>query len=157
MTAEPAGPPPSGAILSCIVCWIELELRDEDDNPVPNEIYWIKLPNGILREGRLDANGFVRLDQIPCGICSVRFPKFDKPDVQWLAAQSGPARDWLEIVLLDSADRPVPNSPFIVEQPGGAVHKGTLDQNGKARLEGIPRGSCKVSFPDFDKADFTES
>lgn len=157
MAGNPAGDPPSGAVLPCSACWIELELRDEDDNPVPNEIYWIKLPDGTLREGRLDANGFVRLDKIPCGTCSVRFPKFDKPDVQWLAAQTGPARDWLEIVLLDSAGRPVPNSTYSVELPGGAIQKGNLDKNGKARLDGIPKGLCKVSFPDFDKSDFIES
>ena len=29
--------------------------------------------------------------------------------------------------------------------------EGTLDEKGLARVEGIPEGSCKVTFPDLDK------
>jgi len=38
-----------------------------------------------------------------------------------------------------------------VELPDGSVAEGTLDAKGFARLDGIPKGSCKVTFPNFDK------
>ncbi len=61
--------------------WIEVELLSEDDGkPVANARYEIELPNGQLVSGRLDANGWVRLDDIPPGECKVRFPDYDDPD-----------------------------------------------------------------------------
>ena len=35
--------------------------------------------------------------------------------------------------------------------PGGVVKTGTLDENGSVRVEEIPAGTCKVSFPDLDQ------
>ena len=38
--------------------WIELELLDTDGGPIANEPYWVKLPDGAIREGCLNGNGF---------------------------------------------------------------------------------------------------
>jgi hypothetical protein len=58
--------------------WIEIELKDEEDNPVPGEKYKVTLPDGSVAEGTLDAKGFARLDGIPKGNCKVTFPDIDK-------------------------------------------------------------------------------
>jgi len=63
---------------------------------------------------------------------------------------------WLEIVLVDEDDpsQPVPFQRYRVELPDGTVHEGQLDADGKARLEGVAAGDCKVTFPDLDEAEW---
>jgi len=58
--------------------WIEIELLDEEDNPVPGEKYKITLPDGKVKTGTLDQNGFARVDGIDPGTCKVTFPDLDK-------------------------------------------------------------------------------
>jgi type VI secretion system secreted protein VgrG len=58
--------------------WIEIELVDEEDNPVPGERYQITLPDGSVARGTLDENGFARIDGIEPGTCQVTFPDFDQ-------------------------------------------------------------------------------
>ena len=59
--------------------WIEIELVDEDDKPVPGERYKIILPdNATVAEGTLDEKGFARVDGIDPGTCKITFPELDK-------------------------------------------------------------------------------
>lgn len=58
--------------------WIEIELVDESDEPVPGEKYKITLPDGRVTTGTLDQNGFARVDGIDPGTCQVTFPELDK-------------------------------------------------------------------------------
>ncbi|MBS3919724.1 MAG: type VI secretion system tip protein VgrG [Deltaproteobacteria bacterium] len=59
--------------------WIEIELVDEDDNPVSGEKYKVTLPDGkTVAEGTLDENGFARVDGIDPGNCKITFPSLDK-------------------------------------------------------------------------------
>lgn len=58
--------------------WIEIELVDEEDKPIPGERYRIKLPDGSLREGTLDAGGLARVQGILPGTCQVSFPALDE-------------------------------------------------------------------------------
>jgi hypothetical protein len=62
--------------------WIEIELLTEDRKPVPYEKYRIKVPEGFVAEGALDANGRARIDGIDPGICEVSFPEIDALDVR---------------------------------------------------------------------------
>ena len=64
-------------------------------------------------------------------------------------------RTWIEIQLIGDDDKPVPFAKYAVALPGGAIKNGTLDENGKARVEGIPAGTCKVSFPELDEDVWT--
>jgi type VI secretion system secreted protein VgrG len=63
---------------------------------------------------------------------------------------------WIEIVLLTEAEprRPMANQRYRIELPDGSIRQGRLDANGKARLEGIDPGTCKVSFPDLDASSW---
>ncbi|GBC93877.1 hypothetical protein HRbin15_02379 [bacterium HR15] len=73
----PSGTPDTGVKRPKKKTWIEIELVDEQGNPVPNERYRLKLPDGSIREGRLDANGRARVDGIEPGTALVCFPDLD--------------------------------------------------------------------------------
>lgn len=58
--------------------WIEIQLIGEDDQPIPGERYRIELPDGSVREGRLNDKGLARVDGIDPGQCVVTFPALDE-------------------------------------------------------------------------------
>jgi uncharacterized protein involved in type VI secretion and phage assembly len=59
---------------------------------------------------------------------------------------------WIEIKLIDEQGNPVPGKRYEITLPDGkTVAKGTLDNEGWARVEGFDPGECKVTFPDLDK------
>lgn len=59
--------------------WIEIELIDEEDNPVPGERYRITMPDGeTVASGTLDEKGFARVEGIESGTCKVTFPALDQ-------------------------------------------------------------------------------
>ncbi len=58
--------------------WIEIELVDEEDEPVPSEKYEIKLPDDSVAKGTLDGDGFARVEGIEPGTCEITFPNLDK-------------------------------------------------------------------------------
>ena len=64
-------------------------------------------------------------------------------------------RSWVEVQLVGEDDSPIPGHPYEIELPGGRLVKGNLDAEGKVRLESIPPGQCRVSFPDLDKSAWT--
>lgn len=64
-------------------------------------------------------------------------------------------RSWIEVQLIGEDDKPIPYQKYAIALPGGATRTGLLDENGRARIEGIPAGTCKVSFPDLDQDAWT--
>ena len=50
--------------------------------------------------------------------------------------------------------KPVPFKRYRITLPDETVREGQLDQFGRALITGIDPGTCKVSFPDFDAADW---
>jgi len=54
--------------------WVEIELVDDDGQPVPGVEYEIQLPDGSVKSGRLNDKGKARYDDIDPGQCQVRFP-----------------------------------------------------------------------------------
>lgn len=64
---------------------------------------------------------------------------------------------WVSILLVDDADppQPVPGVRYTIELPDGATREGRLDRLGRARIDGIDPGTCKVSFQDLDGRDWS--
>jgi hypothetical protein len=59
--------------------WIEIELVDKKDKPVPGEAYRVTLPDGTtVATGTLDEKGYARVDGIDPGTCKITFPKLEK-------------------------------------------------------------------------------
>jgi len=54
--------------------WIELELLDENNDPLADEEYEIRFSTGEVRRGRLDSNGQARIEGIPTASHRVHFP-----------------------------------------------------------------------------------
>ena len=66
------------------ISWVFFEVVDEDGVPVADEMYRAELPDGSVREGRVNnqGKGQVQLVGVEEGSCIVSFPKIDKND--WL-------------------------------------------------------------------------
>ena len=59
--------------------WIEIELVDEDDQPVTGERYRITLPDGTtVAQGTTGSDGVARVSGIDPGTCKITFPDLDK-------------------------------------------------------------------------------
>ena len=60
--------------------FIELELKDSDGNPKGNEEFILYLPNGKVIQDKLDSGGYKKIEKIPAGLYSVKFPNLNKKD-----------------------------------------------------------------------------
>ncbi len=60
-------------------------------------------------------------------------------------------KTWIEVVLLDSDDKPVANAAYQITLPSGEKRTGRLDDKGFVRIDGIEEGgTCDVEFPEID-------
>lgn len=66
------------AVQSCPLVWVEIELVDEENKPVPEEKYKIEISDGSIIEGTLDSQGKARHEGIKRGNCKITFPNLDK-------------------------------------------------------------------------------
>lgn len=55
--------------------FIEILVTDENDQPVANQRYKLKLTDSSIQEGRLDASGRIFLSSISAGTCDLMFPE----------------------------------------------------------------------------------
>lgn len=55
--------------------WIEFQLTDGRDNPVPDQPFVVVDPSGAEYPGRLDRNGFARVEPVKAGQCNINFPE----------------------------------------------------------------------------------
>ena len=62
--------------------------------------------------------------------------------------------DWIGISLVSPDGKPIAGEPFVVELADGKSVFGKLDNLGKVRIEGVDPGSCKVTFPERDAAEW---
>jgi len=57
----------------------------------------------------------------------------------------------VEFSLKDSQGKAMADVAYEIELPDGTRKKGKTDGSGKAKVEGVPPGACKLSFPDLEK------
>lgn len=55
--------------------WVEVELLDSEGNFVPNADYVVRFPDGKSTKGKLDKNGFARIEGASPGTITVEFPE----------------------------------------------------------------------------------
>ena len=58
-----------------------------------------------------------------------------------------PGRHWLEIHMVDEQGAPAAGAAFVVKTGSGEELVGKLDDDGRARLEGLDPGVCQGRFP----------
>jgi len=58
-------------------------------------------------------------------------------------------KTFVAIELKDEAGAPRAGEKYRVTLPDGTVKEGFLDMEGKARVEGVDPGNCKITFPDL--------
>lgn len=56
--------------------WVEIELVNQRGKPVGGAVYRLKLPDGTLRQGKLDNDGRIRVPGIDPGTCEICFPDY---------------------------------------------------------------------------------
>jgi hypothetical protein len=76
------------------------------------------------------------------------------PPKSVIVVDSSKTDTYLGIELVDTDKAPVPFARFIVTPPGKTPIEGTLDVNGKVRIEGLDPGTCQIVFPNLDRRDF---
>ena len=87
--------------------------------------------------------------------------KFDPPENAYFAVSHGVEKvivmridritTWIEIELVGEDNKGIPGELYKITLPDGKVQEGRLDSRGRARLEGMDPGKCKVEFPNLDK------
>jgi hypothetical protein len=58
---------------------------------------------------------------------------------------------WIEIELVGEDGKGVPGQAYLIGAPDGKEYSGRTDARGWARVDGIPGGTCKVSFIELDQ------
>jgi phage protein D len=96
-----------------------------------------------------EANHFYDAGGYHC-IFYVASDKFGTPSTQGPKLQTKtvtPQDGVVDIRLVDDAGKPIPGERYEVTLPDGTTIDGAVDDAGRARLEGLPRGNYKVTFP----------
>jgi hypothetical protein len=135
-----------------IASWIEVELVFEDGSPAAGDPYKITLASGEVREGKLDAKGMARLESIPPGTCQVEWPSLDAKETAPRPEPEKPPTAWIELELIDEAGNPMAEEEYRLERTDGIVKEGKLDKDGHARIEDLPEGEHRLSWPKLDRA-----
>jgi type VI secretion system secreted protein VgrG len=58
------------------------------------------------------------------------------------------SNSWVEFELVDQ-NGPIAGERYVLTDPTGKEHAGTVDGQGMARIDQIPPGRCKVEFPEL--------
>ena len=53
--------------------WIELELKDDEGKAVAGAAYKLFLPDGSIKSGKLDDNGYAKVENVPPGNVRVEY------------------------------------------------------------------------------------
>lgn len=148
--------------------WIEIELLDEDGNPVAGEYYKIRLTDQKIYEGNLDENGLARYDHIEAGICDIWFPSLD--GMSWQQSVTEPSDSpapeysysadplaWIDVRLVDEDGDPIDGERYELTLPDGTIEQGVLDEDGGIFVGGLDPGTCIITFPDLDEHTWEEA
>jgi hypothetical protein len=64
---------------------------------------------------------------------------------------------WIGVDLKDDKGNPVPGEAFEVKHSDGTISSGTLDDHGRARVEGVPSGQCDIRFPRLHNSEWRKA
>lgn len=64
---------------------------------------------------------------------------------------------WISIELKDDKGHPMAGEEYEIKLSDGSITGGSLDDKGKARVEGIPSGQCEVRFPRLHNSEWRKA
>jgi hypothetical protein len=67
-----------GAVVPCQETWIEVQMLDETEAPVPGLECEVIAPDGAPHRGVTDSNGVFRVEPVPPGQCTITFTSLDR-------------------------------------------------------------------------------
>ena len=145
-----------------VVCtdYTEIELMNEDDQPIANTDYLLYLSDGFVRRGQLDDNGYVKEENVLMTNWRVAFPGLSELGRTGILEVSregtrsnakGVKSDFIQIELRDPEGVPFRHEPFVLKLATGELISGKLDENGYAEVQRIASGDCEVRFPNIEK------
>ncbi len=106
----------------------------EADKGDPGEVEEIKAGQLQTKSGKYD---------------SVKMKPFKPPETK---EEKEKKKSWIEIEMVDEESQPVSGMRYKIVLPDGeSVAEGTLDDKGRARVDGFEPGTCKITFPELDK------
>jgi hypothetical protein len=53
--------------------WVEIELRDDNDEVIPDKEYTANSSNGAIKKGKTDSTGKIRIEGISPGNCTIQY------------------------------------------------------------------------------------
>jgi len=107
------------------------------------------LPAGsIVSEGKL-----VLLRVVPTRTAaqSSSEPAMTPSQIARKAREEEQQQHWIEIQLVDDDGHGVSGIDYLIVTPDNQKHSGVTGAGGTVRLDNIPPGQCKISFPQLDK------
>jgi type VI secretion system secreted protein VgrG len=125
-------PSPKSGSAGSIVAPAEPNAADDADSADPGEVEEVKAEQIEKKEGKYGTTP----------VSPYKPPKEDEQEQKTA---------WIEIELVDEEDQPVTGEQYEITLPDGRVAKGTTNQKGLARIEGIDPGTCQINFPKLDK------
>jgi hypothetical protein len=142
--------------------WVEVELLDEEGEPVAGERCRIVLPNGAERFDHTDRNGLVRVDHTIAGQCTISFPDLDAGAIapltsvarqgsQATATSKTGTKHWVEVELVGEDGVGIAGEPCEITLPNGRVVRRETDAAGLVRVARVAEaGDCEIRFPNID-------
>jgi hypothetical protein len=92
---------------------------------------------------------FVRFDAVRIGKKKPAKPAKPPPAAAKKATKSGESKTWIGLELVDDKGKPMGGVRYELLGPENSLVDGELGPDGKARVEGLPKGAWKVRFPDL--------
>lgn len=130
--ASGPGSSASGASMGSVVTPTDATDAEEADEADPGEIAEVK-----ARQKETTTGKYGRVKSTP----------FKASEADSEAEE----RTWIEIELVDDNDVPVAGERYEIVVSDGRVIRGTLDNKGFARIEGLEPGNCDIKFTALDK------
>ena len=61
--------------------FFEVLVEEKDHTPLAEAAYWLRLPDGTEKEGKLDKYGMLRIEGVAAGNCEFKLVDYDKDDL----------------------------------------------------------------------------
>jgi hypothetical protein len=126
--------------------WIEIEVVDERGVPYTGP-YRVELPDGAVREGKLDEKGMWADYDIEPGQCKLLLPEVveDVKPGEGAPPSQVEQTTWIAFKLVDDEGHPIVGRSYRVELSDGSERTGTTG-DGEIRIDPIAPGTCVLAL-----------